>query len=102
MVHEEDDLLRATSLACWITFARWSLNSLLLLFAKLFQTNPYLFGQRSVTKTFFLLLWPGVLDLLLATLLHPFGFDSRIELGPGLVLERDDDLFFASADTARL
>ena len=39
---------------------------------------------------------------LLDALLHPLGFDSGVERGPGLILECDDDPFFASIDAACL
>src|SRR5437667_6264310 len=35
---------------------------------------------------------------LLDPLLHPLGFDARVERGPGLVLECDDGPFFASIE----
>ena len=39
---------------------RWSLYSLLLLFAYVLKTNPRLFGQKSVMNVFLRLLYPGV------------------------------------------
>ena len=41
--------------ACWMRFDRWSLYSLLLLFAWVLKITPLLFfGQKSVTNVFLL------------------------------------------------
>jgi hypothetical protein len=69
---------------------------------ELVPDEPILLGSEERHEDVLPLVEAGGGYPLLTSLPHPLGFDARVELCPGLVLERDYDPFFANADAARL
>ena len=102
VVHEEYDPLRAVSLRVLEDIREMELELSAPPLLEPVPDEPILLGPEERHEDVLPLVVAGSDYPLLMSLPHPLGFDARVELRPGLVLECDHDPFFANADATCL